>query len=203
VRRTSVGLIGGLMIAIIISGCTAKSATQANSTSTTQSVVATSEPTTGTVTDVADRISITLPPGYTRLLDPAQLHSIFGQSSVYQHAKIVAVKMPVTGPFQSNLAVVVAPAGGSLPPDVDQMFLQARDTLTGEGATIKSHSSAPVGGYPELRIDFTLPANARTIEGTEVYAIDEEQVHVTTMLQDEASYSATDVNDVINSISFK
>ena len=213
VRRASLGVIGGLTAVIILSGCTAKNTTRANTTRATQSVEATSsggpestaaasEPTSGTVTDVADRVSVTLPPGYTRL-DPAQVEGIFGsQLATFKDAKIIAVKMPLTRPVAGAVAVDVAPATGFLPSQVDQVFQQASDALTGGGATIKSHSSAPVAGYPVLRIDYTLPVNARTLEGTEVFMIYKEKLYFTTVLQDEASYSATEVNDVINSITF-
>ena len=212
-RRASLGLIGGVTIVIALSGCTTKNTTRANTTSATSSVEATgsgsqgltaaaSEPTTGTVTDAADRVSVTLPPGYARL-DPAQVEGIFGsQLATFKDAKIIAVKMPATPPIAGAVAVDIAPATGFLPSQVDQLFQQASDALTGGGATIKSHSSAPVAGYPVLRIDYTLPANSRTLEGTEVFMIYDEKLYFTTVLQDEASYSATTVNDVINSITF-
>lgn len=212
-RRASSGVIGGLTVVIILSGCTAKNTKRANTTSATQSVGATSsggpgstgaasEPTTGTVTDVADRVSVTLPPGYTRL-DPAQVEGIFGsQLATFKDAKIIAVKMPATRPIAGTIAVDIAPATGFLPSQVDQLFQQASDALTGGGATIKRHSSAPVAGYPVLRIDYTQPANARTLEGTEVFMIYEEKLYFTTVLQDETSYNAATVDDVINSITF-
>jgi hypothetical protein len=222
VRLTGWGFVGGAAIAVVISGCSANHTPAAGTqpdaapgSNASFSAADTSPPTTGTVTDAADGISITLPAGYTRLLDPAQIQRLLaaGQaelqdmqaqvanlSAAYKQAKIVAIKTPVTGPFASDLTVDVVSAGGSSPNDVAQLLTSASATLTSQGAKITGHSAVSVAGLPALRIDFTVAVGGITVDGTEVYVIYANKLYVTTMGQNDASYDAADVGAVIGSI---
>jgi hypothetical protein len=171
---------------------------------------------TGTVTDAADGISVTLPAGYTRLTDTAQLQAVANAASAppqlasqianagdmfAKGAKIVAYKTP-DGAFADNLNIIVSDAAGMNPADIAQAFPAASQILTSSGATVTGHSAVTVGGQPALQVEYTMPASGFTVNGTQVYIVHAGKVFITSISQAAATPNAADVKAIIDSMTF-
>ena len=182
---------GVVLLVLALSGCTStKTATTETqpATSTATRTTAPSRPAGSTVvTDDVNRFSVTLPPGYTRITDKAQLEAIMKAggradpkykaildqyAAVGDRARIYAIKLGDTD-FADNLNIIVDTADGMDADHIADLYDGVvKPVLEGKlGATITGHRLETVAGTKALRVEYRAKFAGKSFRGTQVYLV--------------------------------
>jgi hypothetical protein len=170
------------------------------------------------VTDPENGFSVTLPAGYVRITDKAQLDSLMKAASkragakikaamaqygsLGSRARVFAIRIGATD-FADNLNILVMPAAGADAEHFGDLYDQLRPTLEKQlGATITGHKVEAVAGTKALRIEYRLPVGQQSVRGTQVYLLHNGRVLVSTITQSAATGSAAEANMIVDSLRF-
>jgi hypothetical protein len=170
------------------------------------------------VTDALNGFAVTLPAGYRRITDKAQLESVMKTgttvagsryeavmnqyASVGANARVLAFKLGAAD-FSDNLNILAGPAEGMDAEHIGDIYDKVRPALAGKlGATITGHKIEMVAGTKALRIEYRLTVAQRSLRGTQIYLIHNGRAVVTTITQNDVAASKPEANMIVGSLRF-
>jgi len=169
------------------------------------------------VTDDVNGFSLTLPDGYVRITDRAQLESLVKAgmaknprlkdvlkqyAAMGKSARVFALKHAVEG-FADNLNVLAVPAAGLTGERIQDAYMTVKRALEYNlQATIVGHRVEMVAGTRALRVEYRLMIAQRPLHGTQVYLTHGDKLLIVSITQNEVKERTVDANRIIASLRF-